>query len=86
MSRITTLETADLRFPTSLTLDGPDETSPDPDYCAAYLRVRTDPAGGHECHGFVFTIGRGNDVAVAASSRLPPTSSGVTSRIFGSSQ
>ncbi len=66
MSRITALETADVRFPTSLTLDGSDAMNPDPDYSAAYLRVRTDAADGHEGHGFVFTIGRGNDVAVAA--------------------
>ncbi len=66
MSRIIALETADVRFPTSLTLDGSDAMNPDPDYSAAYLRVCTDAADGHEGHGFVFTIGRGNDVAVAA--------------------
>ena len=39
MSRITALETADVRFPTSLTLDGSDAMNPDPDYSAAYVRV-----------------------------------------------
>ena len=66
MSRITAWETADVRFPTSLTLDGSDAMNPDPDYSAAYLRIGTDAGDGHEGHGFVFTIGRGNDVAVAA--------------------
>jgi L-fuconate dehydratase len=66
VSSITAMETTDVRFPTSLTLDGSDAMNPDPDYSAAYLRVRTDASDGHEGHGFVFTIGRGNDVAVAA--------------------
>ena len=63
---ITALETADVRFPTSLALDGSDAMNPDPDYSAAYVRLRTDADDGHTGHGFVFTIGRGNDVQVAA--------------------
>src|SRR5437868_2654107 len=39
---------------------------PDPDYSAAYHVIRTDAEDGLEGHGFVFTIGRGNDVEVAA--------------------
>ncbi|MPZ95045.1 MAG: fuconate dehydratase [Propionibacteriales bacterium] len=66
MSRFLGLDTDDVRFPTSLTLDGSDAMNPDPDYSAAYLRVRTDGADGLVGHGFVFTIGRGNDVQVAA--------------------
>ena len=66
MSRITCVETADVRFPTSTTLDGSDAMNPDPDYSAAYLRVRTDADDGLVGHAFVFTIGRGNDVQVAA--------------------
>ncbi|WP_214406815.1 enolase C-terminal domain-like protein [Pseudonocardia lacus] len=66
MSRITGLTTADVRFPTSLMLDGSDAMNPDPDYSAAYLRVDTDADDGLSGHGFVFTIGRGNDVQVAA--------------------
>ncbi|MGF3056229.1 enolase C-terminal domain-like protein [Microbacterium sp. YY-01] len=66
MSRIVALDTADIRFPTSLSLDGSDAMNPDPDYSAAYLIVRTDAADGHDGHSFVFTIGRGNDVQVAA--------------------
>ena len=40
--------------------------NPDPDYSAAYLRILTDDADRLEGHAFVFTIGRGNDVQVAA--------------------
>ncbi|WP_425957066.1 L-fuconate dehydratase [Xylanimonas sp. McL0601] len=66
MSRITTFDTSDVRFPTSLSLDGSDAMNPDPDYSAAYVRVGTDDADGLSGHGFAFTIGRGNDVQVAA--------------------
>lgn len=44
----------------------------DPDYSAAYLRIRTDAADGLEGHGFVFTIGRGNEVEAAAIAALSP--------------
>ncbi|MGW8482970.1 L-fuconate dehydratase [Microbacterium sp. NPDC055903] len=64
MSSIVALETADVRFPTSLSLDGSDAMNPDPDYSAAYVVIRTD--AGDAGHAFVFTIGRGNDVQVAA--------------------
>ena len=66
VSTIVAVDTADIRFPTSLQLDGSDAMNPDPDYSAAYLIVRTDAGDGHDGHGFVFTIGRGNDVQVAA--------------------
>lgn len=66
MARIIALQTHDVRFPTSRTLDGSDAMNPDPDYSAAYLRLVTDADDGLEGHGFVFTIGRGNDVQVAA--------------------
>ncbi|PXY21799.1 fuconate dehydratase [Prauserella coralliicola] len=66
MARLIALQTHDVRFPTSQTLDGSDAMNPDPDYSAAYLRLRTDADDGLEGHGFVFTIGRGNDVQVAA--------------------
>ncbi|EHR49847.1 enolase superfamily enzyme related to L-alanine-DL-glutamate epimerase [Saccharomonospora marina XMU15] len=66
MARIIALQTHDIRFPTSKTLDGSDAMNPDPDYSASYVRLRTDAADGLEGHGFVFTIGRGNDVQVAA--------------------
>jgi L-fuconate dehydratase len=66
VSRITALETHDVRFPTSLLLDGSDAMNPDPDYSASYVQVLTDSDDGLVGHGFVFTIGRGNDVQVAA--------------------
>jgi len=40
--------------------------NPDPDYSTSYLLIRTDADDGLEGHGFVFTIGRGNEVQVAA--------------------
>ncbi len=66
MSTIISVETRDIRFPTSLDLDGSDAMNPDPDYSAAYLTIRTDAADDLAGHAFVFTIGRGNDVEVAA--------------------
>ncbi|MGW0761881.1 L-fuconate dehydratase [Streptomyces sp. NPDC002814] len=68
-SRISALDTYDIRFPTSRELDGSDAMNPDPDYSAAYVVLRTDSDGaadGPEGHGFTFTIGRGNEVQVAA--------------------
>ncbi|HEY3684365.1 MAG TPA: L-fuconate dehydratase [Streptosporangiaceae bacterium] len=68
--RIIALDAYDVRFPTSRELDGSDAMNPDPDYSAAYAVLRTDapaPDGGPlEGHGFCFTIGRGNEVCVAA--------------------
>jgi L-fuconate dehydratase len=63
---ITDLETHDVRFPTSRQLDGSDAMNPDPDYSAAYVTLRTSDPHGLCGHGFVFTIGRGNDVQTAA--------------------
>ncbi|WP_406471216.1 L-fuconate dehydratase [Streptomyces sp. NBC_01615] len=65
-ARITAVDTYDIRFPTSRELDGSDAMNPDPDYSAAYVVLRSDAADGAEGHGFTFTIGRGNDVQVAA--------------------
>ncbi|HEY7485529.1 MAG TPA: enolase C-terminal domain-like protein [Streptosporangiaceae bacterium] len=62
--KITSLTTHDVRFPTSRQLDGSDAMNPDPDYSAAYVVLHTDD--GPEGHGFCFTIGRGNEVCVAA--------------------
>ncbi len=72
MSTITAVDTFDIRFPTSLELDGSDAMNPDPDYSAAYLIIRTDAGDGLEGHGFVFTIGRGNEVEAAAIEALRP--------------
>jgi L-fuconate dehydratase len=62
--RIIDLEVLDLRFPTARAAIGTDAMHPDPDYSAAYVILTTD--GGLEGHGFTFTIGRGNEVCVAA--------------------
>ena len=71
MTRITGLETYDVRFPTSRALDGSDAMNPAPDYSAAYLVLRTDDPE-LSGHGFVFTIGEGNDVQAAALRALEP--------------
>src|ERR671931_1978926 len=70
MTTIAALDALDIRFPTSRALDGSDAMNPDPDYSAAYAIVRTDD--GLEGHGFTFTIGRGNEVCVAAIEALAP--------------
>ncbi|MFJ6393299.1 enolase C-terminal domain-like protein [Streptomyces sp. NPDC091972] len=67
---ISAVEAVDVRFPTSLHLDGSDAMNPEPDYSAAYVTVRT--SGGDEGHGLAFTVGRGNDVEVAAVRALAP--------------
>jgi L-fuconate dehydratase len=76
MSKITGLDLFDLRFPTSRTLSGSDAMNQAPDYSAAYVIVRTDgsaPDGGELAgHGFAFTIGRGNEVQLAAIRALEP--------------
>src|SRR3984957_12755701 len=59
------MRSIDLRFPTSLLLDGSDAMNPDPDYSAAYVILETDMRG-LEGHGLTFTIGRGNEVVCAA--------------------
>ena len=73
MPRILSLDTYDIRFPTSRHLDGSDAMNPAPDYSAAYAVLRTDGPDGLAGHGFVFTIGGYNDVQVAAIRALGPT-------------
>ena len=70
-ARIVAVECHDVRFPTSLQHDGSDAMNPDPDYSAAYVVLKTDRPG-LEGHGLCFTIGRGNDVVVAAIEALRP--------------
>jgi L-fuconate dehydratase len=70
MARIAGFDTHDVRFPTSASFAGSDAMNPDPDYAAAYLTLRADD--GSAGHGFVFTIGRGNDVELAAIAALEP--------------
>lgn len=68
---ITGAEIKDIRFPTSLQLDGSDAMNPDPDYSAAYVILKTDQAG-LEGHGLTFTIGRGNEICTAAIEAILP--------------
>ncbi len=67
--RITAIEVKDIRFPTSQFLDGSDAMNPDPDYSAAYVILKTNKEN-LEGHGLTFTIGRGNELCVAAISSL----------------
>ena len=60
------IEIKDIRFPTSKTLDGSDAMNPDPDYSAAYVILKTNHPENVEGHGLTFTIGRGNELCVAA--------------------
>jgi L-fuconate dehydratase len=66
--KITGLRTHDLRFPSQGALDGSDAMNPDPVYSAAYVVLETN--GGVEGHGLTFTIGRGNELCVAAINAL----------------
>ncbi len=69
--RILSVETHDVRFPTSDALDGSDAMHGDPDYSAAYVELKTNQPG-LEGHGLAFTIGRGNELCVAAVRALAP--------------
>jgi L-fuconate dehydratase len=79
---ITDLAARDIRFPTSRSLDGSDAMNPDPDYSAAYCVLRTDNPEGLEGHGLTFTIGRGNELCVAAINALKPLVVGKTLESF----
>jgi L-fuconate dehydratase len=71
-TRIVRAVTHDVRFPTSRTLAGSDAMNVDPDYSAAYVVLETDHPSGVAGHGLAFTIGRGNEVCVAAIDALTP--------------
>jgi L-fuconate dehydratase len=75
---ITSVDVHDIRFPTSRALDGSDAMNPDPDYSAAYVILGTDAGDGIEGHGLTFTIGRGNELCVAAVRALAPLVLGTT--------
>lgn len=76
MAKITDVTAYDIRFPTSRHLDGSDAMNPAPDYSAAYCVVHTDAGDGLEGHGLTFTIGRGNELCVAAIRSLAPLLTG----------
>ena len=75
---ITGIDTFDIRFPTSRGRHGSDAMHPDPDYSAAYVILRTDHPDRLEGHGLTFTIGRGNELCVAAIEALAPLLAGIT--------
>jgi L-fuconate dehydratase len=75
---ITDIVARDIRFPTSRGLHGSDAMNRDPDYSAAYVVLHTDSTAGLTGHGLTFTIGRGNEVCVAAINALRPLLLGKT--------
>ncbi|MGW8267576.1 MAG: L-fuconate dehydratase [Longimicrobiales bacterium] len=72
------IESLDVRFPTSRDRHGSDAVHTDPDYSAAYVILRTDRPDRLEGHGLTFTIGRGNELCVAAIRALAPLVEGLT--------
>ena len=68
---ITAVDTADVRFPTSLHLDGSDAMNPVPGLLRPPTSSSARPTGATG-HGLAFTVGRGNDVEVAAIQALAP--------------
>src|SRR5579885_2029556 len=67
---IVKLRARDIRMPTSESKAGSDAMHVDPDYSAAYVVLETD--GGISGHGMTFTLGRGNEVCIAAIRALEP--------------
>ena len=65
-SLFSAVETVDVRFPTSEDFAGSDAMHPEPDYSAAYLVIRTTDPDAPSGAGFAFTLGRGNEVQLAA--------------------
>ncbi|MEV7094853.1 enolase C-terminal domain-like protein [Amycolatopsis sp. NPDC051045] len=72
---ISAIDAVDVRFPTSLSRDGSDAMNPEPDYSAAYVTIRT--SAGDAGYGLAFTVGRGNDLEVAAVRALVPLVAGM---------
>jgi L-fuconate dehydratase len=80
VTTITGVVARDIRFPTSENLDGSDAMNQAPDYSAAYAILETDT--DLEGHGLTFTIGRGNELCVAAIEALSPLVVGRTLESF----
>ncbi len=68
--KITGFTVHDIRFPTSKSLTGSDAMNEAPDYSAAYVVLHTNSPKGLEGHGLTFTIGRGNEICIAAINAL----------------
>jgi L-fuconate dehydratase len=71
MVKIVKSHARDIRFPTSQHADGSDAMNLDPDYSAAYVILATDQPD-LEGHGLTFTLGKGNELCVAAIEALSP--------------
>ncbi|KAB0492177.1 L-fuconate dehydratase [Pseudomonas psychrophila] len=67
---ITRVAVRDIRFPTSRSMDGSDAMNSTSDYSATYVTLHTDSDDGLQGQGLTFTIGRGNDLCVAAVKEL----------------
>ncbi len=79
---IDAIDAVDVRFPTSRELDGSDAMNPEPDYSATYVTVRT--SDGRQGFGLAFTVGRGNEITVAAVRSLAPLVVGMpVADVFG---
>ncbi|KAF2684351.1 mandelate racemase/muconate lactonizing protein-like protein [Lentithecium fluviatile CBS 122367] len=68
MVTVTSVETRDVRFPTSLDKTGSDAMNAAGDYSASYCILSTDSE--FQGHGMTFTIGRGNEIVCAAITHL----------------
>jgi len=73
---LTKIEAADVRFLTSLHLDGSDAMHKNPDYSAAYVTIHTD--GDKKGYGIGFTLGKGTCLVVSAIELLKPLVVGKT--------
>ena len=72
MTKITGFDTYDVRFPTSRTLAGSDAMNPAPGLLGRVRGHQDRRARALAGHGYAFTIGRGNDVQLAAIRLLEP--------------
>jgi len=75
-ARIDRLDVVDVRFPTSLELDGSDAVNVDPDYSACYVILTLDDPAVPRGYGLTFTTGRGTEVVLAAVEALRPIALG----------
>jgi hypothetical protein len=63
-STIESVETYDIRFPTSLQGDGSDAIHSDPDYSVCYVVITT--SDGQKGFGLTFTLGKGTNIVCSA--------------------
>jgi L-fuconate dehydratase len=61
---IESVETFDIRFPTSLSGDGSDAVHLDPDYSLCYVVITTSK--GSKGYGMTFTLGKGTNIVCTA--------------------